>query len=202
MPRLLRNACLAAALFSAGCASSKGVVPLRTFTPTPAPAMAEHIGPGDLVAVRVWNSEQMTAKQRVRPDGTLVLFFIDSLPVVGLTPTAVSAEIARRLEGVFVAPRVSVVVEESEANAITLLGEVQRPGTYHIARPLTVLEGLALASGLTEYARHNRIFVLRETAGPNGPSRVRIQVRYDELLRGDDRARGLVLRAGDVVVVE
>lgn len=204
MPSLRRNTLLAVvAVVSSACASAKGVVPLRTFTATPAPAVTEVIGPGDLVSVRVWNSDQMTAKQRVRPDGTLALFFIDSLRVAGKTPSAVGSEIAQRLDGVFVAPRVSVVVEESEASAITLLGEVQRPGTYHITRPLSVLEGLALGSGLTEYARRNRIFVLRETRGANGaPSRVRIQVRYTELLAGDDRARGLVLRAGDIVVVE
>lgn len=186
-----------AALATGACASAKGSISLRDFKPAAETAAPDRIGPGDLVAVRVWNAEQMTSRQRVRPDGTFALFFMDSLRVAGLTPTAVAAEITRRLDGVFVAPRVSVVVEESVASAVTVLGEVQRPGTYAVSRPLTVLETLALASGLTEFAKRDRIFVLRE-----GTPRLRLRVRYAELLRGDDRVRGLLLRAGDVVVVE
>lgn len=186
-----------AALATGACASAKGSISLRDFKPAAEAAAPDRIGPGDLVAVRVWNAEQMTSRQRVRPDGTFALFFMDSLRVAGLTPTAVAAEITRRLDGVFVAPRVSVVVEESVASAVTVLGEVQRPGTYAVSRPLTVLETLALASGLTEFAKRDRIFVLRE-----GTPRLRLRVRYAELLRGDDRVRGLLLRAGDVVVVE
>jgi len=180
-----------------GCASAKGAVNLRDFTATPEAAAPERIGPGDLLALRVWNTEQMTSRQRVRPDGTVVMFFMDSLPVAGLTTAAVATEITRRLEGVFVAPRVSVVIEESAASTVTLLGEVRRPGTYQVTRPMTVLEALALGAGLSEYARPSRIFILRE-----GTPRVRVRVRYEELLRGDDRARGLLVRAGDMVVVE
>jgi polysaccharide export outer membrane protein len=183
-----------AAFLATACASSAGVVNLRDFKTTAAPAAQERIGPGDLLAIRVWNSEQMTSRQRVRPDGTVVMFFMDSLPVAGLTTSAVAVEITRRLDGVFVAPRVSVVIEESAASVITLLGEVRRPGTYPVTRPVTMLEALALGSGLTEYAKQSRIFLLRDGT--------RLRIRYDELLRGDDRAHGLLVRPGDVVVVE
>ena len=175
----------------------KGTVELKNFTPVQAAPAPGVIGPGDLVSVRVWNSDQMTTHQRVRPDGTLALFFMDSLPVAGKSPTDVATEITKRLDGIFVAPRVSVIVEESAANTVTILGEVKRPGTYAIPRPLSVLETLALASGLTEFARRDRILLIQGTEHP-----VRLRLRYEELLRGDDRARGLVLHAGDVIVVE
>lgn len=194
---LLAVALLLASIGLTGCASATGAVNLRDFRPTAESTAPERIGPGDLLALRVWNAEQMTSRQRVRPDGTVVMFFMDSLQVAGLSTAAVAAEITRRLDGVFVAPRVSVVIEESAASTVTLLGEVRRPGTYPVTRPMTVLEALALGAGLSEYARPSRIFVLRE-----GTPRVRVRVRYEELLRGDDRARGLLVRAGDMVVVE
>jgi polysaccharide export outer membrane protein len=195
---LLLALALALASFAlTACASSKGAVNLKDFKPAPDVVAPERIGPGDLIALRVWNAEQMSSRQRVRPDGTVAVFFMDSLPVAGLSPAAVAAEMTRRLDGVFVAPRVSVVIEESAASTLTLLGEVRRPGTYPITRPVTVLESLALGGGLNEYARKGRIFLLRE-----GTPRLRIRLRYEELLRGDDRARALLVRAGDVVVVE
>lgn len=186
-----------AALLATGCAPAISAVNLREFTSAPEAPVVERIGAGDLLAIRVWNSEQMTTRQRVRPDGTVVLFFMDSLPVAGLTPSAVAAEITRRLDGVFVAPRVSVVVEESAASVVTLLGEVRRPGSYPVTRPVSVLEAIALGSGLTEYAKRNRIILVRA-----GTPTLRVRLRYTELLQGDDRARGLVVRPGDVIVVE
>lgn len=194
-PRLLLAALL---LFTSGCVGSNGAMRLRDLTPerAAAPIVPTVIGAGDLVAVRVWNSEQMASTQRVRPDGTIALFFMDTLPVAGQTTADVAAEIARRLDGVLVAPRVSVMVQESAASVITVVGEVNRPGSYPVHRALRVVEALALAGGLNEYARRDRILLQRGGANP-----VQVRLTYDELLRGDDRTAGLALGPGDVLIV-
>jgi polysaccharide biosynthesis/export protein len=181
------------------CAGASGSVRLRDLAPdaaTPPPASTV-IGTGDLLAVRVWNAEQMSVTQRVRPDGTISMFFVDSLLVQGATTAEVAARIAARLDGILVAPRVTVVIEESAVNVVSLLGEVQRPGTYPVHRPLRVVEALALAGGLTEYARRDRIILQRGGASP-----VTIQLSYDELIRGEDRAFGLLVGPGDVLIVQ
>jgi len=193
-PRVLLAAFV---LLTSGCMGG-GALRLRELTPERAAAPVVHsvIGAGDLVAVRVWNSEQMASTQRVRPDGTIALFFMDTLPVAGRTTAEVSTEIARRLEGVLVAPRVSVMVQESAASVITIVGEVNRPGTYAVHRALRVVEALALAGGLNEYARRDRILLQRGGANP-----MQVRLTYDELLRGDDRTAGLALGPGDVLIV-
>jgi polysaccharide export outer membrane protein len=183
-------------LVAASCAKPTSVR-LSALTPvTAAPtASPTTIGAGDLVAVRVWNAEQMTTTQRVRADGTMSLFFLDSLRVAGRGTSDVAAEIAARLDGVLVAPRVSVVVEESVASLLAVVGEVSRPGRYAVHQPLRVLEALALAGGLTEYARRDHILVQR--AG-NGPT---IRVTWKELVQGADRAAQLYVGPGDVLLV-
>jgi polysaccharide biosynthesis/export protein len=185
-------------LFTSGCFGSNGALRLRELSPerAAAPIVPTVIGAGDLVAVRVWNSEQMAITQRVRPDGTIALFFMDTLPVAGQTTADVAAEIARRLDGVLVAPRVSVMVQESAASIITIVGEVNRPGSYPVHRAMRVVEALALAGGLNEYARRDRILLQRGGATP-----VQVRLTYDELLRGDDRTVGLALGPGDVLIV-
>jgi len=181
------------------CASASGTVRLIDLPPSeaaPAP-VSTVIASGDLLAIRVWNAEQMSVTQRVRPDGTISLFFVDSLPVVGATTAEVAARIATRLDGVLIAPRVTVVIDESSVNVVSLVGEVQRPGIYPVHRPLRVLEALALAGGLTEYARRDRIMLQR-----GGTSPVTIRLSYAELIRGADRAAGLQVGPGDVLIVQ
>jgi polysaccharide biosynthesis/export protein len=201
MPRdPVRSALLSLTLLALGaCATAPGTTRLRDLPPgaASAPAASTVIGVGDLLAVRVWNAEQMSVTQRVRPDGTIALFFVDSLPAAGSTTTDVAARIAARLDGILVAPRVTVVIEESAVNVVSLTGEVQRPGTYPVHRPLRVLEALALAGGLTEYARRDRILLQR-----GGPDPVVIRLSYDELLRGADRVAGLFVGPGDILIVQ
>jgi polysaccharide export outer membrane protein len=181
-----------------GCAPTLSSVALRDWrAPAPADtATVDAIGVGDLVSVQVWKSDQMGTRQRVRTDGTLSLFFIGDLHVAGLTAAVVAQRVAEGLKDVLVAPRVSVVVEEHAANVVTVLGEIAHPGTFPIRRDVTILEAIALSGGLTEFARKDRLMVVRQ-----GDTVTRVRVRFDDLLNGDDLARGLRLRPGDVLVV-
>ena len=154
------------------------------------------VGPGDLLSVKVWNADQFTSSQRVREDGTITLFFAESLRVQGLTTAQIAEEITRRLDGVLVAPRVNVILEEATAEMISVIGEVVRPGRYPLRLAPTVLAALSQASGLTEFAKRDRIFILRD-----GPEPVRIRVTYEQLTEGADLALGFRLRPGDVVIV-
>jgi len=181
------------------CAGVPGAVRLRDLPvgSAAAPPASTVIGTGDLLAVRVWNAEQMTVTQRVRPDGSISLFFIDTLLVAGATTSEVAARIASGLDQVLVSPRVTVVIESSAVNVVSLVGEVQRPGTYPVHRPMLVVEALALAGGLTEYARRDRIILQR-----GGPRPITLRLSYDEILRGADRTAGLLVGPGDVLIVQ
>lgn len=181
-----------------GCAGAGTFTWLQDLPTAAVPAPERMVAaPGDLIAVKVWNAEQMGSRQRVREDGTIDLFFAEGLKVEGLNTTQIADSIAVRLDGVLVAPRVNVVIEESAAEMISVIGEVTRPGRYPVRQAPTVLAALSQASGLTEFAREDRIFVLR-----NGPAPLRIRLTYEQLTRGDDLARGFRLQPGDVVIVE
>jgi len=185
------------ALTVSACASAMPALPMAQYVAPAVTAPSTAVGIGDQLAVEVWNSAPMTTSQRVRDDGTISLFFLGDLSVAGLTTAQIADRIAAGLEGVLVSPQVRVVLEEPANMAITVLGEVARPGAYPVRRVMTLLEVLGLAGGLTEFAKRDRIYVLR-----GGAESMPIRVSYAELLRGEDRARNLVLRGGDAVVVE
>ena len=185
-------------LASGACAGAGPYVWVQDLPPAARPAAAPaRVAPGDLLAIQVWKSEQMDSRQRVREDGTIALFFAEHLQVEGLTTVQVAQAIAERLDGVLVAPRINVVLEEAAAEMVSVIGEVSRPGRYAVRQANTILAALSQAGGLTEFARRDRIYVLR-----SGAEVQRVRVTYEQLTQGVDAAQGFRLRPGDVVIVE
>jgi polysaccharide export outer membrane protein len=189
----LAAAALAAAPL-AGCAG----VPYRWIDDLPPQGPAEEgvIGPGDLLGVRVFNQDGMSARARVRGDGKIALPFLGDVEVRGKTPGALSKELAVRLKEFVVSPVVTVSVEETQPAAVAVLGEVAKPGSYVLDPTPGVMQALAAAGGFTEYANREGIYVVRHGSAP------RIRFTFGALEQGEGRAAAFRLHAGDVVVVE
>jgi polysaccharide export outer membrane protein len=199
--RRLATTALAGAALAAACACATtqqgGYVWVDDYRPPPQTARAGTIKPGDLVDIRVLGQDQLSAKVRVRADGNVTMPFLNDVPAAGQTPAALGSQIERRLKAYVNAPVVTVVIEEQAPSPISVVGEVQKPGKYPLDAGMGVLDALALAGGLTEYARKDRVYVLR---GSPTPTRIRFDSR--RLLRGEGRGLGFTLEPGDVVVVE
>ncbi|HET8538661.1 MAG TPA: polysaccharide biosynthesis/export family protein [Anaeromyxobacter sp.] len=169
----------------------------------PAAALAEPgyvIAPGDLLLVRVWNDETLGGRAKVRSDGRISLPFLDDVAAAGMSPGDLARALEVRLAGYVNAPRVTIALEEEKLVAVSVVGEVARPGVYDVAAGAGVLQALASAGGMTPWATANRIFVLRRAGGEARPSRIRFTEQA--LARAEDRSSAFRLRRGDVVVVE
>ena len=166
----------------------------------PADAGAYVIGPGDVLNVRVFDKENMSApRARVRSDGKVSLPFLNDVDAAGSTPAALADRLQTSLKAFVNEPVVTVSIEEARPCVISVVGEVTRPGVYPLEGCGTPLQALASAGGLTQFGRGDRIFVLR-SAPPAAP--VRIRFRYDQLLRAEGPSAQFQLQRGDVVVVE
>jgi polysaccharide biosynthesis/export protein len=171
----------------------------------PADALAAQpysIRGNDQLQVTVFKQESLSGSVLVRVDGQITLPLIGDVPVVGMTPPKAAEEISRRLAstGYIDKPSVSVAVVQTRSPTFAVLGEVSQPGNFELLPGTTVLDGLALAGGLSEFANHQRVFVVRRN-GPEGkPQRVRFD--YDRLSRLDGKAIVFSVADGDVIVVE
>jgi polysaccharide export outer membrane protein len=114
----------------------------------------------------------------------------------GLTPLRLADQIASRLKKYFQAPNVSVVVGEIHSKVIYLLGEVGKKGPIEMTPGMTLLNAIASAGGLTDYANTKKIYILRGETGKQD----KIPVRYKDALRGESEFN-LVLQPGDTIVV-
>ncbi|HMJ53640.1 MAG TPA: polysaccharide biosynthesis/export family protein [Polyangiaceae bacterium] len=199
--------CIAVALLlgsgASACSGSQPYVwvaqmPLDRFRGAP----EDRIGVDDLISIRVYAQEPMSARGHVRPDGTLSMPLLGEVPVAGKRPSELGRELEEQLKqrGLVVAPSVTVSIEETAPIRITFVGEVRRPGTLKLEGPINVVQGIANAGGLTEFASGSRIFVVR--TGPPNNEVQRIRFRYEDLVAGEPHATAFRLRTGDVVVVE
>jgi polysaccharide export outer membrane protein len=190
--------CLAVACLAA-CAASGPYVWVTDLPPSTNTADGRYrIGVGDLIAVRVYEQENMSARTKVRLDGNVSLPLVGEVQVRGRHPTEVAKEVEGRLKQYVNSPVVTVSVEESQLIPVSVVGEVAHPGIFQLEPTAGVLQALALAGGTTEYADKDRIFVLRKQA----PSPLRIRFTFQSLARNDPKAVAFALSAGDVVVVE
>jgi polysaccharide export outer membrane protein len=155
------------------------------------------IGAGDLIEVQVFGDEQSSTTARVLADGTLMIPLIGPVYSVGLRPEELAALLEAQLKRLIATPKGTVVIRESVVS-VSVLGEVRSPKAMQLVAPASVLEALAEAGGLTEFADKACIFVLRKRA--QGTERIRFS--YDALVEAEPAASRFQLKPGDVVVVD
>jgi polysaccharide export outer membrane protein len=192
------SALVALALLGA-CATGGGPsIPVNEYQEPPAPPQSGYvIQPGDLLQVRVFNQPDMSARVRVRDDGKISIPFLNDVTAVGLTPNALAQQLQTRLKEFINAPVVTISLEEAHAFSVSVIGEVNKAGVYPMPPGAGVLQALAAAGGLTQYAAKDKIFVVRDA-----PTRARIRFEFDQLTQAEGKAATFRLRLGDIVVVE
>lgn len=183
----------------AGCAHR---LPSYDYRAEPDPSKIQYVlGPGDMVEVRQWKNADVSGRLRVMPDGTITVPLLGQVVAAGLTVQQLrdklSGGLARYINQPAEMQTLTVSVDEFQAYAISVLGEVNQPGHYQPGHYVTVLEALALAHGLTPYARSERITILRQT----GEKERRIPISYSALAEGRRPDMNLYLLRGDVLLV-
>ncbi len=159
------------------------------------------IGPEDVLEVAVWGSPEVTRTVPVRPDGRISLPLVNDIQASGLTPIQLREAVTTALKPYIPEPAVSVLVREIHSFKVTVIGQVKTPGRYELKGRATVLDVLAMAGGLNEYAERGRIVVLREEEGTPR----QIPFPYDKLTSKNASKSGapenLCVRPGDVILV-
>lgn len=156
------------------------------------------IGPGDLLSINVMNEQEVSGKVPVRPDGMITVPLIGDVQASGLTPDKLQASITKKLTDYVKDPSVTVVVEEMNSRQFNVLGKVQHPGAFPLNKPTRVLDALALAGGFNEFAKKNKVYVLRTNASGNT---VRLPFNYKKIAAGEEDNENVQLQAGDTVIV-
>ncbi|MDD4182301.1 MAG: polysaccharide export protein [Candidatus Omnitrophica bacterium] len=82
--------------------------------------------------------------------------------------------------------------------AISVLGQVRKPGNYTFTKNLSVVDAIALAGGFTDIASQNAVKVIRETK--EGKKEI-FNVPVANILQTGDKRRDIILKEGDIISV-
>jgi polysaccharide export outer membrane protein len=159
------------------------------------------IGPEDVLDIAVWKNADISRTVPVRPDGKISLPLLNDVQAAGLSPMQLRETLTKALTAYIPEPAVSVLVREVHSFKVTVIGQVKAPGRYELKDRATVLDVLALAGGLNEYAARGRIVVLRQ----DRTAAVQIPFPYDRLTsRAGSKAdspENFCVKPGDVILV-
>jgi polysaccharide export outer membrane protein len=130
------------------------------------------IGAQDVLAVAFWRDKEMNADVTVRPDGKISLPLINELQAAGLTPEQLRASIAEAASKYIEDPTVSVVIKDIRSRNVYITGAVTKPSTYPLIGEMNVLQLIALAGGLLEWADSKNIVGIQTENGPAEVSQI------------------------------
>lgn len=200
-----------ASLLAAGCASKtpplqdtatldvvdQAALPAPTRTDQTGASRPYLVGAFDKLQIDVFGVEDMSdRKVQVDASGRISFPLVGSFQVAGLTPFEIEDELESRLSQAYVRdPQVTVNLEETISQVITVDGQVTKPGLYPVLGRMTLMQAIARAEGTTEFAKVEDVVVFRNSEGQ----------RYAALYNLGAIRRGIYddpdMYAGDIVVV-
>ncbi len=156
------------------------------------------IGPHDLLDISVFQVQDLSRTVRVNSRGLISFPLIGAVQAAGLTSEELETSIAKKLsENYLQDPQVSVFIKEYISQRVTVEGSVQKAGVYQLTGSTTLLQAIAMASGVDALADENAVKVFRD----NG-SGARQTLVYDlEAIRAG-KTQDPPIKGDDVVVVE
>ena len=155
------------------------------------------IGPADILGVVFWREPEMSGDVTVRPDGRISLPVIGEIQAAGMRPEVLQEQVRVAAGKYITDANVVVVVRAINSRKVFVTGAVATPGGQVLIGPLTVMQAIAQAGGLTEYADAKNVTILRNEGGQ---SRV-FKFNYKDVAKGKNLTQNIELQPGDTVVV-
>lgn len=174
---------------------AKMAAPAAATAATPPSTRVYLIGAEDVLRIGIWNNPNMSGDFPVRPDGAISVPLLGDVMVADKTPQQVEADITRRLiDGQLIRdPHVTVGLSAVHSKKYYIQGEVNKPGSYDLVVPTTVMEGLVNAGGFRDFANTRKIRILRGNQ--------EFKFNYNQVSHGKNREQNIYLEPGDQIIV-
>jgi polysaccharide export outer membrane protein len=172
-----------------GCATGGSSVPPGH------PTTPYVVGPPDSLTVVILPDPVITRSVVVRPDGKISIDLVGDVQAGGRTTMEIAQDIRERISRYKRDSVVTVSVNQSLSNSITVLGEVRGPGTFPIGRDMRLIEAIGSVGGTTQFVSNSGIRVIRI----EGDRTVVYKINLSDIKRGNFETNIAVL-GGDVII--
>jgi polysaccharide export outer membrane protein len=151
------------------------------------------IGPEDVLFISTWREKDFTFPAAVRPDGKITAPLFGDVQAAGLTPAQLAKALTEIFGQIINNPDVNVFVQNVLSKKYFIDGEVNRPGSFSLVTPTTILEALSHAQGFREFANTRKIKILRG-------SKI-LKFNYKEVTNGKHLEQNILVENGDHIIV-
>jgi len=189
----LVQVCWAFCLLALGCAPSID----NSRVELPPPVESTSVGPDDVITLTIVREKDLPQEFHVASDGTVELPYLHRVPVAGLEAHQIAELVRTRLieAKILVDPSVIVSVKEYRSRKVTVLGQVQKPGSFPLTSGMTLLQAISVSGGFTSIAKSDRVRLTRK-----GRSAARtVELSVDSITEG--KSPDVPLQTGDVIFV-
>lgn len=156
------------------------------------------IGVDDVLSILFWRDKDLSAPEiTVRPDGKVTLPLLNDIQAAGLSPEQLREAVLEAARKYVEDPNPTVIVKEIKSRKVFITGQVEKPGPYPLNGPTTILQLIATAGGLREFADGKNISVMRNQYG----RQLVFAFSYQDLLKKKNLSQNIGLEPGDTVVV-
>lgn len=152
----------------------------------------------DVIEIKFNFASEFDQTLSVQPDGFISLRGLDELYAEGLTVAELRAAIRQAYITTLHDPEVTINLTDFEKPYFIATGAVAHPGKYELRGDSTVTEGVALAGGFTEQAKHSEVVLFRRISDERTEARV---VNVKQMLNSRNLAEDFHLQAGDLLYV-
>lgn len=153
------------------------------------------IAPGDILEVDVFQVDQLDKTVQVDSNGRFSMPLVGAVEAAGKSVSALELELERKYGANYLqSPDITIFIKESAGQRMTLDGQFVKPGIYSTSSTTTLLQAVALGSGLTAISDEKKVYVFREF--PNK----KLVANYDLSAIRKGKQRDPRIYGGDVVV--
>jgi polysaccharide export outer membrane protein len=156
------------------------------------------IGADDQLAIRFWGDEKLSVDVSVRPDGKISVPLLNDVQAAGLTPEELNKVLETAASRYIADPDATVIVREIRSRKVYVLGQVSKPGPIQLNTDMTVLQALAEAGGLLEYAHKDDLVIVRKAGGKEQ----RFKFNYGDVFDGKKLQQNILLQPGDTILIK
>ena len=151
---------------------------------------------GDALEINVWKEEELTRQVVVRLDGRISLPLIGDVIAAGYAPMELAKILEEKIGEIIEEPTVTVILSASNSRVYYMVGNISG-GEYPLNTPINLLQAIARAGGLGEWADKDNIMIVRRTSGKDE------MIFFDckKFVKGKDLAQNIMVHYGDTIVV-
>ena len=173
------------------------------------------LGAEDEIQIRVWSHDDLTRTTRVGLNGTISFPFVGEMQAQGLSVQDLQKELERRLGPKYIIdPQVTITVTDFKSQKFFVVGNVQKPGTYPLTKPIRIVEAISQAGGISSGTTGKPLsgsvaIIIRAQPGgksdqPRMPEKApegqKVTVSLSSAMAGDSK-ENLEIKNGDTVYV-